>query len=113
MTARLTADVRVRALIRRVHAEGGSAMVLARGDAQAGAILILALDRGTRPRFFERAIGPDGVPQLVESGPKQLANEDEVAAYWQRRRERDPDLWVVELDVAGAERFAAETISLS
>ena len=27
-----------------------------------------------------------------------------------RRRARDPDLWVIELDIAGAERFAAETI---
>jgi hypothetical protein len=34
----------------------------------------------------------------------------DIAAYWRRRRERDPDLWVIELDIAEAERFAAETI---
>jgi len=27
-----------------------------------------------------------------------------------RRRRNDPDLWVVELDIAQAERFAAETM---
>ncbi|MBN9940404.1 DUF1491 family protein, partial [Listeria monocytogenes] len=31
--------------------------------------------------------------------------------YWRRRRDRDPDLWVVELDIPSAERFAAETIA--
>jgi len=34
-------------------------------------------------------------------------------SYWQRRRARDPDLWVIELDIASPERFAAETILAS
>ncbi|MFX7883132.1 DUF1491 family protein, partial [Acinetobacter baumannii] len=33
-----------------------------------------------------------------------------IADYWQRRRRIDPDLWVIELDIASAERFAAETL---
>lgn len=100
----------ITALIRRVNAEGGSAMVLARGDAEAGAILILATERGGNPRFFERGIGPQGVPALVRSGPLEPDDPGEVSDYWQRRRSRDPDLWVLELDIADAERFAAETI---
>lgn len=110
MTPRLASGLIVNALIRRVNAEGGSAMVLARGDAEAGAILILATERGENPRFFERGIGPEGIPALVRSGPLQPEDPGEVVDYWQRRRSRDPDLWVVELDIAEAERFAAETI---
>ena len=110
MTARLASHVVVQALIRRVNAQGGSAMVLARGDAEAGAVLILALERGENPRFFERGIGPEGVPALVRSGPLQPEDPSEITDYWQRRRHRDPDLWVLELDTAEAERFAAETI---
>ncbi|MHA6718511.1 DUF1491 family protein [Sphingomonas sp. RS6] len=109
---RLTSAMLVSALIRRADAAGGSAMVLARGDAGAGAVLILALERGGNPRFLERAIGPDGVPALMLSGPTQLADEGEATAYWRRRRERDPDLWVIELDIASPERFAAETITI-
>jgi hypothetical protein len=30
--------------------------------------------------------------------------------YWQNRRRRDRDLWVVELDIPHAERFVAESI---
>ncbi|MFL9840210.1 DUF1491 family protein [Sphingomonas sp. ST-64] len=110
MIARLASGLIVNALVRRVNAEGGSAMVLARGDAEAGAILILALERGGNPRFFERGIGPEGVPALVRSGPLDPGDPGEVSDYWQRRRARDPDLWVLELDIADAERFAAETI---
>ncbi|MCP3731578.1 DUF1491 family protein [Sphingomonas sp. MG17] len=110
MSPRLAAGLIVNALVRRVNAEGGSAMVLAKGDAQAGAILVLTLERGRNPRFFERRIGPDGRSALVESGPADKADDD-VLAYWQRRRSRDPDLWVIELDIADAERFAAETMT--
>lgn len=106
---RLTTTVRVSALVRRVHDAGGSAMILAKGDPTGGAVLLLLLDRGGNPRFYERGLGPDGHVAMIESGPRD-AESDAVTDYWQRRRSRDPDLWVVEVDVAAAERFAAETI---
>jgi hypothetical protein len=113
VSARVTSAVMVSALVRRVHREGGSAAVLARGDATAGGILLLALEKGGNPRFFERGLGPSGAAMLVPSGPAEIADETEVLAYWQRRRSRDSDLWVVELDIAGAERFAAETMGIN
>jgi hypothetical protein len=103
----------VSALVRRVNQEGGSAAVLARGDPNAGAILLLTYEKGMNPRFFERGVGPEGEPALLGSGPATIVGEGEVAAYWRRRRERDSDLWVIELDIAGAERFAAETMGFS
>lgn len=109
MTARLASGLLVNALIRRVNAAGGSAMVLARGDAEAGAILILTVERGANARFFERGVDAAGDRALVRSGPDG-ADDADSTAYWQRRRMRDPDLWVVELDIADAERFAAETL---
>jgi len=82
--------------------------VLAKGDATAGAILIVAQHRGENPRVLERGIGPDGRTALIPSGP--AGESQAVADYWIRRRANDPDLWVVEVDIAGAERFVAETI---
>jgi hypothetical protein len=108
--ARVTSAVLASALVRRVNQEGGSAAILARGDATSGGILLLAYDRGSNPRFFERGVGPAGEPALIPSGPATLADESEVAAYWQRRRTSDSDLWVIELNIAQAERFAAETM---
>lgn len=107
---KLTAEFRARALIRLVHDAGGSAAVLARGDAMGGGILVLALDRGQTPIFWERGPGPQGDTVLIRTGPRDpdaQACED----YWRRRRRTDPDLWVIELDIASAERFAAETIA--
>ncbi|GGB38655.1 hypothetical protein GCM10011380_30090 [Sphingomonas metalli] len=104
---RLPSGLLVGAMLRRANDAGGSGMVLAKGDAQAGGILALVVEDG-RERLFERGLGPDGAPALIESTPR-----DDVTGYWQRRRARDPDLWVIELIVAGAQRLVAETIAAS
>ena len=110
MSARLTSAFLVRALIRRVHDSGGSAVVLARGDDQAGAMLIVATERGRGARAYERGIGADGRVGLIRAGPD--GDDSQVGDYWRRRVSRDPDLWVIELDIADAERVAAETIAV-
>jgi len=110
MSARLPSGILVSALLRRVNDAGGMGMVLARGDSQAGGILVVARQRDENARFLERGLGPDGAPALIESGPPLSADAAQFDEYWRRRRSRDPDLWVIELDIAGAERFAAETI---
>ncbi|MES2096149.1 MAG: DUF1491 family protein [Pseudomonadota bacterium] len=98
----------VNALVRRANALGGFATVMAKGDETAGAVLIIAQDRGENARAFERGIGPSGDTELIAVGPQGDARA--VTAYWMKRRTGDPDLWVVEVDIADAERFAAETI---
>ncbi|MEG8020971.1 DUF1491 family protein [Sphingomonas aerolata] len=105
MSGRLPSGVLVSALLRRVNDAGGFGAVLAKGDAQGGAILVVAIDRGALPRLLERGIGADGRTALIDSTPSE-----DLDGYWRRRRSRDPDLWVIEVDVAAAERFAAETI---
>lgn len=109
VSGRLPSGMLVSALLRRVNDGGGIGMVLARGDAQAGAILLIAGERGRDYRALERGIGADGKVALIAAGPP---GDDPAAltAYWQRRRARDPDLWVIELDIASAERLAAETM---
>jgi hypothetical protein len=109
MTPRLTASMLVSVLVRRVHAAGGSAMVLARGDAEAGAVLLDCHERGVRTGFRERVLGLDGSYAWQPVGPAADSVPDDIAAWVDRRRDRDPDLWIVELDIANAERFAAET----
>ncbi|KTT71516.1 DUF1491 family protein [Sphingomonas sanguinis] len=105
MDGRLPSHMLVTALLRRMNDSGGMGMVLAKGDAQGGGILVIIVDADRRERVMERGIGPDGRTTLIDSTP---AND--ILSYWQRRRARDPDLWVVELDGAAAERFTAETI---
>jgi len=110
--ARLTSAMLVSALVRGADQRGGSAMILAKGDATAGGILLLTYQKGTNPRFFERGLGPEGIPALIRAGPQDIGDEQAVSDYWERRRRFDSDLWVVELDIADAERFAAELLNL-
>ncbi len=105
MSGRLPSGVLATALLRRVNDAGGFGMVLAKGDSQGGTILVIAVERGATPKLLERGLGPDGRTILIDSTPA-----DDLDGYWRRRRARDPDLWVIEVDIAEAERFAAETI---
>ena len=110
MSDRLPSHLLVSALVRRANEEGGFATVLARGDRDSGVILLVCSERGALPFFLERGLGPNGKPQLMRSGPQDLADTEQANGYWQRRRARDPDLWVIELDIADSERFAAVTL---
>ena len=94
--------------MRRVGAAGGFAAVLARGDDMAGAILVVAIERGADARVYERGIGSNGATELIAVGP--AGDVQAVGDYCARRRRSDPDLWVVELDVADAPRLAAEIL---
>lgn len=97
MTARLAAGMLVSALIRRAEQAGGNGMVLARGDATAGALLIQLAERGQAGPLLERRLDPQGSYRWSPTGPEADA---ERADYIARRRRGDPDLWVIELDVA-------------
>lgn len=105
MSTRLPTHLVVGALLRRVNDAGGMAVVLARGDAQTGGLLVSLADRAGEPRLVERAFDLDGTARLIDSTPSGAIDD-----YWRRRRAGDPDLWVIELDIADGERFAAETI---
>ncbi len=107
MTARLAAGVLVSALVRRVNAEGGHATVLARGDATAGAVLIVCADRGAVTAVRERVLGPESTYLWQPVGGFDPNDPAAVTDYVARRQRSDPDLWVIELDIPNAERFAA------
>ncbi len=111
MTPRLSSAMLVSALIRRVQAEGGHAAVLAKGDASGGAIILACADKGKVSGLLERILDISGSYVWASCGPQDSGDPTEISQYLERRRSRDPDIWIVELDIADAERFAAETIS--
>jgi hypothetical protein len=108
MSARLTTRMLVSALLRRVQAEGGNGAVLHRGDDAAGALLISCVERGVPVKLIERQPSRDGRYCWAATGPELSHDATILHAYIARRRAVDPDLWLIELDVPSAERFAAE-----
>lgn len=97
-------------LVRRAAVAGGSATVLAKGDEISGVILVEAVNRGEPRGLFERIPDFAGRYALSRCGPPPESGSELLSQYIERRRRVDPDLWIVELDIADAERFAAETI---
>jgi hypothetical protein len=108
MTARLASHVQVSALVRRVQAEGGFAAILARGDTESGAILLICAEKGRTSGLFERLLDMDGRYHWRPTGPQDMGDQAQIDLYIQQKRRNDPDLWLVELDIANAERFIAE-----
>ena len=104
--ARLTSQVLVSALLRRAESDGGFGVVLARGDPTAGAVLVVVVERGVRALLLERLLQPDGTYAWRDNG-RAGTDDAEFAELIARRRRYDPDLWLLELDVASAEAFAA------
>ena len=109
METRLPAHLEVAGLIRRVQAAGGMAMVLAKGEREAGTILLVLCEKGENARLFER------MPWAQEgriwhcSRTQDIENKNEFEEYLQRRKAQDRDLWIVELDIAYGERFIGLT----
>lgn len=107
MTARLSARVWTSALLRRVHAGGGFATVLHRGDDVAGSV-VLVHRNGRSVRALQRRLGADSGYEWSVA-----AAGDSVDDWVARQRGYDPDLWVIELDTPDAARFIDETIATS
>ncbi|MBX3560783.1 MAG: DUF1491 family protein [Sphingomonas sp.] len=108
MTPRLASSVLVGALIRRAESEGGFGAIVAKGDATAGAIAVVLRERGRPAALLERALQLDGRYTWQDVSSQGTDTEMEFSDLLERKRRFDPDLWIVELDIVSAERFAAE-----
>jgi hypothetical protein len=107
MGDRLPAHLEVNGLIRAVQAAGGFATVLAKGEFDAGTILVVAVENGANPRLYERLPKLDGSRQFSLTRTQDAEKPWEFNEYLTRRRQQDGDIWIVELDIADAERFVA------
>ena len=112
MAARLASSVLVGGLIRLAESQGGFGAIVAKGDATAGAIAVILLEKGGNARLFERALRPDGSYAWQETS-QGTENEADFRAVLERKRRFDPDLWIVELDIANAPQLVAEWAALT
>ena len=109
---RLTSRFLVDLLLRRTEAAGGFAAILAAGDDRAGSILVQCSARGIAGPLLERRFAANGAYVWEAVGPGD-GDESVLSAYRERRKKADPDLWIVELDIADAPRLVAEWGELS
>ncbi|NIJ42480.1 hypothetical protein FHS78_002782 [Parvibaculum indicum] len=107
---RLKAEIWVKALIRRCETEGASAMVVRRGDAGSGIVLVKLNTLDGMASVFAPA--RDGEGNLIWMRAPQGAPvpEPEADTYIEKQRRFDPDIWVVEIEDRQGRHFLQEPV---
>ena len=104
MPERVTSEMFVGALVRRLRAAGGYAYVARRGNAEAGAVHI-AVYRADQTVYdlYQPAPLPLSAVDAATSGrafgsPRQIADDAELRAFIDSESRFDPDFWLVEIE---------------
>ena len=103
MEARLKTTIQIKALIRRCDLATIGVAVTARGDPDAGAILVKLCGRDASASVLAQTRRADGTLGWLRATGATLVAESDADAYIARQRQRDPDLWVVEIETASPE----------
>ena len=95
---RLPTDVWVMAQVRRCNAEAVPAMVVRKGEAMGGTLLLKLNQLEAGCRVLTQTRDLDGRPAWLPAFRGELVAEPEADDYIARAVARDPDLWVVEIE---------------
>lgn len=105
----LSTDIWVGALIRRAEIGGAFAVVVRKGDARAGSVLVKVFNRSDRTaRLYSEATRGDG--ERIWMQPSATEVEADLDRYIERAVRIDPDLWVVEIEDREGRHFLVEPV---
>lgn len=104
---RLKSEIRAAAIVRRAISAGCAAVVVRKGDADAGAIAVKVYlgrrDGAARARLFMQV--NDGDVLAWRENFDQITDETEVDVRLAREAKLDRDLWVIEIEDAEGRAF--------
>ena len=112
---RLKSEIWVKAYLRRCQVEGVDAVLVRRGDADAGAIYIKVsrLD-GTADLYGPAPAGLDGAREerrWAACLPLRPAPEADVDAYLARQAEFDSDIWIIAVEDRAGRHFLEDWLA--
>ena len=110
MEPRLKAEFWVKALLRRCGAADVPAVVARRGDAEAGAVLVKLNGFENGSSVLASGWAADGGRVWRRATGTAPVSEAEAEAYIARQLQRDPDLWVVEIEDRAGRHFLTEPL---
>ena len=108
---RLPTEVWVTALVRRAQLNGASAFVLQKGEASRGDILLKVANLQGEARAYVPRTTMEGERVFVDLTVQGVGPEEaDVDDYLRRAKDRDRDLWVIEIEDREARHFLTETV---
>jgi hypothetical protein len=108
---RLPTKVWIDALMRRAQVAGAAAFVLQKGDESRGDVLIKVSTLDGAARVYVPRTSMEGERLFVDLesqnvGPEERAVDD----YVRRAKDRDRDLWIVEIEDRDGRHFLTERV---
>jgi len=107
MFTRLKSEMSVSALIRRAQGAGAFATVVRRGDDIAGAVHVIVRTLDGFARLYAPIRTMEGEAAWLQG---QVETERELDAKVLRMGERDPDVWVVEIEDRAGRHFLVDPV---
>lgn len=113
---RIISELWVHALIRDCHSKGMMAFQLQRGDKERGGIVIKISNTKGQAYMLEQSMDFDG-NKIWRMTPKDgllsdpQMSEREIDEKIQKAKNRDPDLWILEVEDPGGDYQHMEPIS--
>jgi hypothetical protein len=108
---RIATELWVMAHIRQCSAQGIMATVVKRGDDWGGAVVIKLNLIGPGFKVLTQSRDIDGNIAWLQAKDGAVINETEADEYIARQTQRDPDLWVIEIeDRTGKIPFAGKLL---
>ncbi|MCI4645824.1 MAG: DUF1491 family protein [Hyphomonadaceae bacterium] len=115
MGERLPTELWVSALVRRAQIGGAAGFILQRGDGARGDVLVkVARLDGTARAYVPGFDMESGVRIFSDLALRGIGeSEAEIDAYIARARDRDSDLWVIEIEDREGRHFLVEPVELA
>lgn len=108
---RLPTRVWVDALMRRAQVAGASAFVVQRGEESRGDVLIKVADLSGSARAYVPRTSMEGERVFVDLEAQGVGPDEQgVDDYVTRARDRDRDLWIIEIEDREGRHFLTEPI---
>lgn len=107
----LRSNLVVTGLLRAAEAVGGNGAVVAKGDPDSGAVMLILTCRGVDPILLERVSGIEGGLHWNQRNYAESIDFQRVARLVAQKKRFDLDLWVIELDVPNVEQFIADSLA--
>lgn len=100
----------VEALLRRAELGLAAGYVIRHGDEDAGAVLVKVANLAGQAELFVPARDENGERIWTRYRPDPV-EEAEIDAYCHRRADKDPDIWVIEIEDRKGRNFLTEPVA--